>query len=233
MVALPLALVAGGVISALLLADDVEAMLNKVKALPEAILGDPNDLGGERAEKSISEGLTSVDDDLGASPFDRYQAVSFWRKTARSEAFQAIHGVGSQDDPNLAKEWSEWVAQNPIPVTLKLNEGGGVGGGAAMGGAMYQVSIRITAARRKALEKGNLLTNPLGAVADWMGSAAGGSDYYTKPEDASGYISDPLLDLLAVRMPGDLTPWKGTTTLTGSEVGLAIEKEYLAQLALA
>ena len=232
-VAIPIALVAGGIVTALLLADNVEDMIEKAKALPGAVLGDPNDLGGEKAEKAISEGITAVDDDLGASPFERYGQVKNWQKIQRTQGFVDIHGPGSQDDPALASEWAAWIVENPIPIRLSLNEGGAVGGGAAMGGAMYQVSIRITAARRRALEKGNLLTNPLGTVADWMGQAAGGEDYYTKPEDASGYLADPLLDLLAIRMPGDWTPWKGTTTKIGSEQGLLIEQRYLAQLALA
>ena len=217
----------------LLLAPNLDDMIDKVKALPEAILGDPNDLGGEDAEKTISEGITAVDDELGTSPYERYKEVKTWQKVQRTQAFVDIHGPGSQDDPALAKEWAAWIVANPIPVMLALNEGGGVGGGAAMGGAMYQVSIRITAARRRALEHGNLLTNPIGQVADWMGQAAGGSDYYTKPEDASGYVADPLLDLLAIRMPGDWTPWKGTTTEMGSQLALVIEERYEANLALA
>jgi hypothetical protein len=231
-VAIPIALVGAAALVGLLLAPNLDEMLDKVKALPEALLGDPNDLGGEKAEKAISEGITAVDDDLGTSPFERYGQVKNWQKVQRTQGFVEIHGPGSQDDPALAAEWAAWIVDNPIPVRLALNEGGAVGGGAAMGGAMYQVSIRITAARRRALEHGNLLTNPIGQVADWMGQAAGGEDYYTKPEDASGYVADPLLDLLAIRMPGDWTPWKGTTTEMGSELGIIIEQRYLAHLAL-
>lgn len=231
-IAIPLALIGGGIISALLLADDVEAMIDKVKALPQAILGDPNDLGGEDAEADLSEGLTAVDDELGETPFQAYTKVSVWRKSQRSEAFQNIHGVGSQDDPTLAKEWAQWVQDNPLPPLLQLNQGGGVGGGAAMGGCVYQVSIRITAARRAFSDKGNILTNPLGEIASWMGQAAGGDSYYTKPEDASGYIADPLLDLLAVRFPTDYTtPWRssGTTTYQGAQIGLQIEDNMKEQ----
>lgn len=232
-VAIPLALIGGGVLAAILLADDVAKVIDKLQELPEAILGDPNNLGGEKAEKTLKAGLDEVLDDTGETPYISYRNAATWRKTARSEAFQAIHGVGSQDDPELAQEWLKFAQENPLPPQLALESGVGVGGGAAGGGCVYQVSIRITAARRAISAKGNLLTNPLGEVASWMGKAAGGSDYYTKPEDASGFVSDPLLDLLAVRFPSDFTtPWKssGTSTWAGSKLGLEIEEAMNSQI---
>lgn len=75
-VALPLALVAGGVISALLLADNLDDMIDKIQALPEAILGDPNNLGGEKATKTITAELTEIDEALGASAFELYNQVN-------------------------------------------------------------------------------------------------------------------------------------------------------------
>lgn len=225
-VAIPVALLGGAVLAALLARENI---LESFQDFQDAI--NPNDAGGDEGRKTVKEELTQARADLdGDSAQGRYIQVCEWRKNERKRAFEIEHSIESPDsidDPKWAKLWLEWTTEiRPLPPTLDL-ETGGAPGGVAVGGTMYQTAIRATAARRSMNAQGNALTNPLGSLADLMGdglSKLAGSDYYLTPEKASGFISDPLLDLLAVRSIS-WTPWKtcGTSTYQGSILGGEIE----------
>lgn len=225
-VALPIALLGGAVFAAILARDNIQEAINDFQ---DAI--NPNDAGGDEGRKTVKSELTRGRDELdGDSSEARYIQVCEWRKNERKRAFEEEHSIKSPDsidDPKWATLWQEWTTKiRPLPPTLDL-ETGGAPGGVATGGTMYQTAIRATAARRSSNAQGNALTNPLGSLADLMGdgiSKLAGTDYYLTPEKASGFISDPLLDLLAVRSIS-WTAWKtcGTSTYQGSIVGNEIE----------
>jgi len=207
--ALPFALVAAPVLAALLIADNLDEALDKVKDLGDRITH-PNRLGGEGAVKTLGDELTAGVDG-GDSPFTIYQQTSAWRKGERMNAFDAIHGPGATDDPRLSTEWAAWVNSNPLPLLLGLKTGGIPGAIPDPAGVVYQTSIRVTAARRTALSIAGIV-NPPALLATLFGSAMPG-DYFTKASGAPGYIADPLLD------------WAATTAFSGEPWGGAIRAQ--------
>lgn len=211
--ALPFALVAGPVLAGLLLADDVEAALEKLKDLGDRMTH-PNRLGGDAAVKTITEELTSAEEGV-ESAFTVYQTTSSWRKSERMAAFDAEHGPGATDDPALSSEWAAWVKSNPLPLLLGLKTGGLPGAIPEVAGVVYQTSIRVTAARRSKLALLGVI-NPPALLATLFGAALPG-EYYSRAQDAPGYILDVLLDWVAVQaFPGE--PWFGAT-LSGATTG--------------
>jgi hypothetical protein len=210
---LPLSIVGAAGLAGLLFSKDIEEALDKVKDLADRMTH-PNRLGGTDAVIEITKELTSVEDGI-AAPYSQYQSTSAWRKNQRVEAFNQFHNSpNASEDPQLSKEWAQWIHDNKLPLMLGLKTGGLPGAIPEVAGVVYQTSIRVTAARRKRMAWGGMIP-VLGApavLATLFGSAMPG-EYYTNARDAPGFIADPLLDWVAVESFQD-EPWGAFATLS-------------------
>jgi len=159
---------------------------------------DPNNAGGQAALDALEGNIATVPTDPrpgsildmdGRTIYGQYLLVCLWRKDARDALF-ADSGLPESDR-------SDFNGENFAPDCLTAEL------------VAHQIGVRITAARRKVLGSG--MAGGAGLVAHAAGLALEGQDYYTKPEDAPGYESDPLLDLAA---------WR--TTLIRNDVGARV-----------
>ena len=156
---------------------------------------DPNNAGGKAAADLVESNLNevppkiSVDDAPtqggrsvlemdGRTIHGQYVHTSIWRL----ELKEMIIHLADEKGEWTAAEREKFVANYHAPQTLNIERVG------------YQVQIRLTAARRKTA---GLLSVGIVQV---IGYALEGEDYYTRPQDAAGYVYDPLLDLAAYRV---------------------------------
>lgn len=130
------------------------------------------------------------------SAMGKYIAGKVAQFDARKEAFTKTGGTG----------WEAYKEANPIPLEVVNQE------------AIYQISIRATAGRRFAT-----LLIPFSGTLSYLWGMAMPGEYYDKPEDAQGYIADPMLDLLAVRSINQAS-WRNSTR-KGAFAGRKIEIE--------
>lgn len=169
---------------------------------------DPNT--GDANEK-IDEKMTdpSGSDDGEPSPFGKYLATKAAEKDQREAAF--LEGAGEGGVESSPAVWAQYKAAHPLVRVMSQDDG-------TTNSAVYQIAIRATAGRRYFAGSVPLI----GAIATLVGVAMPG-EYYMSPDDAEGYIADPLLDLLALRTIGG-NSWR-VMTITGAGDGEQIERD--------
>jgi len=156
---------------------------------------DPNNAGGKEAADLVVSNLNevppkiSVDDaptrdglsvlDMdGRTIHGQYVYTSIWRLELKEMIIHLADEKGEWTDA----ERDDFKAKYHAPQTLNIERLG------------YQVQIRLTAARRRTAGYLSI------GIVQVIGYALEGEDYYTRPQDAAGYVYDPLLDLAAYRV---------------------------------
>ena len=195
---LPVALPLAAVLAVVFWKEDIEEQIQNVENWFNPNIGD--------ADALIEEHLTAPTEEGEPTPYGKYQATKMAAKDNREAEFMKEHGaVEGQADPQL---WVDWKLSHPLPRSLGVDN------------AVYQVSIRATAARRFSAQ----FVPIAGQVATLFGMAMPGQ-YYTTATDAEGFIDDPLLDLLAVRSSVMTFENFRRRTREGAKVGEGIESE--------
>lgn len=200
----PFSLVGAAILAGLFFKNPIEEAKKEIEAFFAE--GGPLDPNTGDANDYINAQMTTPGEPGEPSPYGKYISAKVGQFDAREAAF--LEGAGEQGIENSPAVWAQFKEAHPIPAEV-LHDG-------PTNSATYQISIRATAGRRFA----SLLVPGIGALSYLWGSAMPG-EYYDKPEDADGYIADPLLDLLAIRSI-DQSSWRNSTRL-GAFAGNQIE----------
>jgi len=195
----PASIIGGVVLAGYYFSKNIDGQIDNIKDWFNPNTGDANE--------EIDEKMTDPTEEGEPSPFGKYLGTKVAQKDAREADF--LVGAGEGGIESSPKAWAQYKAAHPLVRVMSQDDG-------TTNSAVYQIAIRATAGRRYWAQFAPIA----GAVATLFGMAMPGT-YYTAPEDAEGYIADPLLDLLAIRTIGGKS-WR-TQTRSGASTGEGIE----------
>jgi hypothetical protein len=196
----PPAIIGGVVLAGYYFSKNIDGQIDNIKDWFNPNTGDANE--------EIEQKMTDPTEEGEPSAFGKYLATKVAQKDARENAFLELLDGDIESDP---VGWAAFKESNPLVRVMSQDDG-------TTNSAVYQIAIRATAGRRYWAQFAPIA----GQVATLFGMAMPGT-YYTAPENADGYIADPLLDLLAIRTIGGKS-WR-TQTRTGAATGQRIEEE--------